>query len=60
MNGVVEEDIEDMNETGELNPNYYPAQRAAKVVEHYLNTRYGSPSKLFLLHDVHKANAEVS
>ncbi|XP_062275116.1 latexin isoform X1 [Scomber scombrus] len=55
MNGAVEED---MKETGELNPNYYPAQMAAKVVEHYLNTRYGSPSKLFLLHDVHKANAE--
>ncbi|XP_075892301.1 latexin isoform X1 [Nelusetta ayraudi] len=44
--------------TGELNPNYYPAQRAAKVVQHYLNTRYGSPCRLFGLHRVHSANAQ--
>ncbi|KAI3353731.1 hypothetical protein L3Q82_004963 [Scortum barcoo] len=45
-------------ETGELNPNHYPAQRAAKVVQHYLNTRYGSPHKLFGLQSVHSGNAE--
>lgn len=46
-------------ETGELNPNYYPAQRAAKVVQHYINTRYGSPFQVFILQKVHSANAEV-
>ncbi|XP_042342166.1 latexin isoform X2 [Plectropomus leopardus] len=44
--------------TGELNPSHYPARRAAKVVQHYLNTRYGSPYRLFELHDVHSGNAE--
>lgn len=47
-----------MMATGELNPNHYPAQRAAKVVQHYLNTRYGSPHRLFRLKTVHKGNAE--
>lgn len=46
--------------TGELNPNHYPAQRAAKVVQHYLNTHYGSPYRLFGLRRVHSANAQVS
>ncbi len=50
---------EDVMATGELNPNHYPAQRAAKVVQHYLNTRYGSPYRLFGLQTVHSANAEV-
>uniref|UniRef100_H3CQL1 Latexin n=1 Tax=Tetraodon nigroviridis TaxID=99883 RepID=H3CQL1_TETNG len=45
--------------TGELNPNHYPAQRAAKVVQHHLNTRYGSPYRLFGLQQVHSANAQV-
>ncbi|XP_040902690.1 latexin isoform X2 [Toxotes jaculatrix] len=45
-------------ETGELNPNHYPAQRAAKVVQHYLNTLYGSPYRVFGLHRVHSGNAE--
>lgn len=45
--------------TGELNPNHYPAQRAAKVVQHYLNVQYGSPFRLFGLHKVHSGNAEV-
>ncbi|XP_060902820.1 latexin [Labrus mixtus] len=44
--------------TGELNTNHYPAQRAAKVVQHYLNTRHGSPFRLFGLHRVHSAHAE--
>ncbi|XP_054452881.1 latexin isoform X2 [Anoplopoma fimbria] len=44
--------------TGELNPNHYPAQRAAKVVQHYLNTQYGSPFRLFGLHNVQSGNAE--
>ncbi|KAK5868705.1 hypothetical protein PBY51_009697 [Eleginops maclovinus] len=44
--------------TGELNPNHYQAQRAAKVVQHYLNTRYGSPYRLLGLHKVHSGNAE--
>ena len=45
--------------TGELNPKHYPAQRAAKVVQHYLNTRYGSPYRVFGLQRVHSGNAEV-
>ncbi|XP_029922773.1 latexin isoform X2 [Myripristis murdjan] len=44
--------------TGELNPSHYPAQRAANVVKHYLNTRYGSPYRWVGLHKVHSANAE--
>ncbi|XP_068173982.1 latexin isoform X2 [Antennarius striatus] len=44
--------------TGELNPNHYPAQRAAKVVQHYLNSRHGSPHRLFKVHRVHRAFAE--
>lgn len=50
---------EDVMATGELNPNHYPAQRAAKLVQHYLNARYGSPYKLFGLKEVHSGNAEV-
>lgn len=48
-----------MMATGELNPNHYPAQRAAKVVQHYLNVRYGSPYRLFGLQRVHSGNAQV-
>ncbi|CAJ1065374.1 latexin isoform X2 [Xyrichtys novacula] len=44
--------------TGELNPNHYQAQRAAKVVQHYLNTRNGSPFRLFRLSRVHSGNLE--
>ncbi|XP_051813457.1 latexin isoform X1 [Acanthochromis polyacanthus] len=53
-----EEAAEDVMATGELNPNHYPAQRAAKVVQHYLTTRYGSPYRLFGLQRVHSGNAE--
>lgn len=45
-------------ETGELNPNHYQAQRAAKAVQHFINTRYGSPFKVFYLDKVHSGNAE--
>ncbi|XP_059187558.1 latexin isoform X2 [Centropristis striata] len=55
---VDEEAEEDVMATGELNPNHYPAQRAAKVVQHYLNTRHGSPYRLFGLHSVLRGNAE--
>ncbi|XP_051255096.1 latexin isoform X1 [Dicentrarchus labrax] len=55
---VGEEAEEDVMATGELNPNHYPAQRAAKVVQHYLNTRYGSPYRLFGLQRVNSGNAE--
>ncbi|AWO98939.1 putative latexin isoform 2 [Scophthalmus maximus] len=44
--------------TGELNPNQYPAQRAAKVVQHYLNTCYGSPYRVIGLNRVHSGNAQ--
>ncbi|XP_036977413.1 latexin isoform X1 [Acanthopagrus latus] len=53
-----EEAEEDVMATGELNPKHYPAQRAAKVVQHYLNTRYGSPYRVFGLQRVHSGNAE--
>ncbi|XP_015225701.1 PREDICTED: latexin isoform X1 [Cyprinodon variegatus] len=55
---AAEEAEEDVMATGELNPNHYPAQRAAKVVQHYLNTRHGSPYRLFGLKQVHSGNAE--
>ncbi|KAM8902831.1 latexin isoform 2-T2 [Spinachia spinachia] len=55
---VEEEAEKEVMATGKLNPNHYPAQRAAKVVQHYLNTQYGSPFRLFGLHAVHSANAE--
>ncbi|XP_037533446.1 latexin [Nematolebias whitei] len=42
----------------QLNPNYYEARRAAHVVQLYLNTRYGSPYKLFSLQTVHSASVE--
>lgn len=45
--------------TGELNPNHYPAQRAAKVVQHYLTAHYGSPYRLFGLQRVYSGNAQV-
>ncbi|XP_059930967.1 latexin isoform X1 [Gadus macrocephalus] len=45
--------------TGELNPNHYPARRAAQVVLHHLNTRYGSPYWWGALRQVHKATAEA-
>lgn len=51
---------EDVMATGELNPNHYPARRAAQVVQHYLNTRYGSPFRLIGVQTVHSGNAEVS
>lgn len=53
-----EEAEEHVMATGELNPNHYPAQRAAKVVQHYLNARYGSPYRLFGLHRVHSGHAQ--
>lgn len=45
--------------SGELNPNHYPAQRAAKVVQHYLTAHYGSPYRLFGLQKVFSGNAQV-
>ncbi|RVE64937.1 hypothetical protein OJAV_G00130410 [Oryzias javanicus] len=53
-----EEGDRDVMATGELNPNHFPARRAAKVVQHYLNTRYGSPYRLFGLEEVLSATAE--
>uniref|UniRef100_A0A3Q3JMU8 Cystatin LXN-type domain-containing protein n=1 Tax=Monopterus albus TaxID=43700 RepID=A0A3Q3JMU8_MONAL len=44
--------------TGELNPSHYPARRAAQVIQHHLNTHYGSPYRLFMLHKVHRGYAE--
>ncbi|XP_062242630.1 latexin isoform X1 [Platichthys flesus] len=55
---VPEEAFEDVMATGELNPNHYPAQRAAKAVQHYLNTLYGSPYRVIFLNRVHSGYAE--
>ncbi|XP_078102213.1 latexin isoform X1 [Sander vitreus] len=55
---VQEKAEENVMATGELNINHYPARRAAQVVQHYLNTRYGSPYRLLQLHKVHRGNAE--
>lgn len=61
QNDLKEEEAEEhVMATGELNPNHYPAHRAAKVVQHYLNARYGSPYRLFGLQQVHSGNAQVS
>ncbi|XP_034459612.1 latexin isoform X1 [Hippoglossus hippoglossus] len=53
-----EETLEDVMATGELNANHYPAQRAAKVVQHYLNTLHGSPYRVIGLNRVHSGYAE--
>ncbi|XP_033895866.3 latexin isoform X1 [Acipenser ruthenus] len=42
----------------ELNTSHYPATRAAKVAQHYLNYHHGSPSKWFMVHAVKKASSE--
>ncbi|XP_041920442.1 latexin isoform X2 [Alosa sapidissima] len=42
----------------ELVPHHYPAQRAAKVAVHYLNTRHASPYSCIELNRVHKASLE--
>uniref|UniRef100_A0A8C2H972 Latexin-like n=1 Tax=Cyprinus carpio TaxID=7962 RepID=A0A8C2H972_CYPCA len=49
---------EDMASSGDLEPTHYPARRAATVALHQLNTRHGSPHRLFALQEVHKASAE--
>ncbi|XP_053730101.1 latexin isoform X1 [Synchiropus splendidus] len=55
---IVEQLAEDVMATGDLNPSHYPAQRAAKVVQHHLNTRFGSPYKVFGLRTVNSGYAE--
>ncbi|XP_017280249.1 latexin [Kryptolebias marmoratus] len=42
----------------QLNPHHYEARRAAQVVPLYLNTRHGSPFRLFGLQTVHAATVE--
>ncbi|XP_067222311.1 latexin isoform X1 [Chanodichthys erythropterus] len=44
--------------TGDLVPTHFPARRAAQVALHHLNTRHGSPFRVFGLQQVHKATAE--
>ncbi|XP_062328814.1 latexin isoform X2 [Osmerus eperlanus] len=55
---LVLEETDVVMATGNLNPSHYPAQRAAKVVQHYLITRYGTPHRVITLERVHKASAE--
>nr|XP_020480133.1 latexin [Monopterus albus] len=55
---AVEKAEEEVMATGELNPSHYPARRAAQVIQHHLNTHYGSPYRLFMLHKVHRGYAE--
>lgn len=51
--------VEEVMTTGVLNPSHYPARRAATVVQHYLNTRYGSPYRWIFLSTVNSGSAEV-
>ncbi|KAL0972895.1 hypothetical protein UPYG_G00196160 [Umbra pygmaea] len=51
-------EVENVMMTGVLHPSHYPARRAATVVQHYLNTRYGSPYRWVFLSTVHKGSAE--
>uniref|UniRef100_A0A673XBH4 Latexin n=1 Tax=Salmo trutta TaxID=8032 RepID=A0A673XBH4_SALTR len=51
--------VEEVMMTGVLNPSHYPARRAATVVQHYLNTRYGSPYRWLFLSTVNSGSAEV-
>ncbi|XP_056612213.1 latexin isoform X2 [Triplophysa dalaica] len=44
--------------TGNLVPTHFPARRAAQVALHYINTRHGSPFKVFGLQQVHEARAQ--
>ncbi|XP_029473029.1 latexin isoform X2 [Rhinatrema bivittatum] len=44
----------------ELNPSHYPATRAARVVENYVNYREGSPHRFFLKEKVTQASKEKS
>ncbi|XP_072320062.1 latexin isoform X1 [Eucyclogobius newberryi] len=55
---VEAEAVEEVMETGELNPNHYPVRRAANAVQHYINTQYGSPFKVFMVEKVHSGYAE--
>uniref|UniRef100_A0A673XD15 Latexin n=1 Tax=Salmo trutta TaxID=8032 RepID=A0A673XD15_SALTR len=50
--------VEEVMMTGVLNPSHYPARRAATVVQHYLNTRYGSPYRWLFLSTVNSGSAE--
>ncbi|KAM9443215.1 latexin-like isoform 1-T1 [Salvelinus alpinus] len=50
--------VEEVMTTGVLNPSHFPARRAATVVQHYLNTRYGSPYRWIFLSTVHSGSAE--
>ncbi|KAI5626398.1 latexin isoform X4 [Silurus asotus] len=42
----------------ELNPKFYEATRAGQAVQHYINTIHGSPFRLYVVTQVHKATAE--
>ncbi|XP_066508172.1 latexin isoform X2 [Hoplias malabaricus] len=42
----------------ELNPKHYEASRAGNAVQHYINTQYGSPFRLYSVTQVHKARTE--
>ncbi|KAL7842741.1 hypothetical protein SRHO_G00244300 [Serrasalmus rhombeus] len=56
---------ESMSEEGlvmtsrDLNPDYYEARRAGNAVQHYINTLYGSPFRLYSVTQVHKARTEA-
>ncbi|XP_028818881.1 latexin isoform X3 [Denticeps clupeoides] len=53
-----QEDIQAAMPVEELDPSHYPATRAAKVAEHFINTRYGSPFAWFGSSGVKKAGLE--
>uniref|UniRef100_A0AAY4DZC1 Cystatin LXN-type domain-containing protein n=1 Tax=Denticeps clupeoides TaxID=299321 RepID=A0AAY4DZC1_9TELE len=55
-----QEDIQAAMPVEELDPSHYPATRAAKVAEHFINTRYGSPFAWFGSSGVKKAGLEFT
>ncbi|XP_062409224.1 latexin [Sardina pilchardus] len=51
-------ELDEAMSDAELVPQHYPAQRAAQVAVHYLNTRHASPYRRIELRRVHKASLE--
>lgn len=54
----VEEAVEGVMEARDLLPFHARSKRLAKAVQHYINTRHGSPFKVFFLDKVHSGTVE--
>ncbi|XP_026797044.3 latexin [Pangasianodon hypophthalmus] len=42
----------------ELNPKFFEASRAGQAIQHYINTIHGSPFRLYVVTQIHKARTE--